>query len=252
MFEQLNYYFALLLTFLMSTTGSLGVAIIVFTVGLKALLFPITLNSLKAAYKMRLLQPEIKKIQEKFKKDPQGLQKAQMKLYADNNLNPLAGCLPQILQLVILVLLYQGLIAFFKLEEFGGVVIERSLLWLDLSKPDQFYILPILATVSQFALSYLMMGTPIGDKKNTSKSKNKESKKEIEKKTDKASEAPDMSSIMQKQMLYFMPLITGFISLSFPSGLVLYWVISTVVSAIQQVYANKVAAQEQLAIVIRK
>ena len=144
MMENFNYYFSLLLAYLSQMTGNLGLGITVFTVGLKMLLFPLTLNSLKAARKMRLLQPELTKLQKAHKGDAQGLQKAQLKLYQDNKINPLAGCLPQILQLVLLIVLYRGLIHFFSLTQIGGYVINPSFLWLNLGKPDGLYVLPIL------------------------------------------------------------------------------------------------------------
>lgn len=229
-----NYYFSLLLAFFSQITGNLGLGITLFTIILRVVLFPLTLSSLKAARKMRLLQPELTKLQKLHKGDASGLQKAQLKLYQDNKINPLAGCLPQILQLVLLIVLYQGLIHFFSLEQVGDYVINPSFLWMNLGKPDQFYILPILAGVSQFGLSLLMMG-PVGKT---------EKNKKIEKNKKDEAEGPDMASMMQKQMLYVMPVFSAFIALKLPSGLVLYWVVSTVVSAIQQLYANRSADRD--------
>ncbi len=247
MMENFNLYFSLLLAFLAQTTGNLGLGITLFTVVLRMLLFPLTLNSLKAARKMRLLQPELTKLQKTHKGDPQGLQKAQLKLYQDNKINPLAGCLPQILQLVLLILLYQGLIHFFSLTQVGGYTINPSFLWLNLGQPDNLFVLPILAGVTQFWLSYLMMGPTkkVEEKKEVNKKSAKNNKKEDE------SNGPDMASMMQKQMLYVMPVFSAFIALKLPSGLVLYWVVSTVVSALQQLYANK-KADENPVLVIKK
>ena len=242
-----NYYFSLLLAFLSQITGNLGLGITLFTIVLRMILFPLTLSSLKAARKMRLLQPELTKLQKLHKGDASGLQKAQLKLYQDNKINPLAGCLPQILQLVLLIVLYQGLIHFFSLEQVGGYIINPSFLWMNLGKPDQFYILPILAGVSQFGLSLLMMG-PIS--KQTAVIKNEKNKK-VEKNKKDESEGPDMASMMQKQMLYVMPIFSAFIALKLPSGLVLYWVVSTVVSAIQQLYANRAADKDASTLIKR-
>ncbi|MCA9372577.1 membrane protein insertase YidC [Candidatus Woesebacteria bacterium] len=233
MLDQFYFYFSLLLAYLTQLTGSLGGGIIIFTVALRMLLFPLTLSSLKAAGKMRLLQPELKKIQKKFKDSPKELQQAQMALYQENKINPLAGCLPQILQLVLLIILYRGLLHFFGLEQVAGITINPHFLWLNLSQADPYYVLPILAGLSQFGLSWLMMGTA------------KKSEPKKEEKKDPA-EGSDMASMMQKQMLYIMPIFSAFIALRLPSGLVLYWVISTAVSAVQQLYANKLVAKEDL------
>ena len=240
MMENFNFYFSLLLAYLSQLTGNLGLGITVFTVGSRMLLFPLTLNSLKAARKMRLVQPELSKLQKIHKGDAQGLQKAQLKLYQDNKINPLAGCIPQILQLVLLILLYQGLIHFFSLDQVGGYVINPSFLWLNLGEPDQFFILPVLAGLSQFGLSLLMMGPTKKEDKKIEKPK-LNSKKNSKDDSKKEQEGPDLSSMMQKQMLYVMPFFSAFIALKLPSGLVLYWVVSTAVSALQQLYANKKA-----------
>lgn len=233
MIDQFYYYFSILLAFLTEATGSLGLGITLFTIGLRMLLFPLTLNSLKAAQKMRLLQPELSKLQKKHKDDPQTLQKAQLKLYQDNKINPLAGCLPQIIQLVFLIILYRGLLHFFSLTEIAGYTINPNFLWLNLSQPDQFYILPILAGVSQFGLSLLMVG--ISKKQKTAEQKKINDKKG----DDKSSDGLDMGSMMQKQMLYVMPLFSALIALKLPSGLVLYWVVSTMVSMAQQLFVNR-------------
>lgn len=233
MIDQFYYYFSILLAFLTEATGSLGLGITLFTIGLRMLLFPLTLNSLKAAQKMRLLQPELSKLQKKHKDDPQTLQKAQLKLYQDNKINPLAGCLPQIIQLVFLIILYRGLLHFFSLTEIAGYTINPSFLWLNLSQPDQFYILPILAGVSQFGLSLLMVG--ISKKQKTAEQKKTNGKKG----DDKSNDGLGMGSMMQKQMLYVMPLFSALIALKLPSGLVLYWVVSTVVSMAQQLFVNR-------------
>ena len=92
---------------LVQITGSLGLAIIALTVALKLLLLPLTLPSLKAAEAMRLLQPEIEKLKRQFGKDKTGLQAAQLALFKEHKINPAAGCLPQIFQMGIFIVLYQ-------------------------------------------------------------------------------------------------------------------------------------------------
>ena len=97
--------FQQLLMFLVETTGSLGYAIIVFTFLTRSALLPITIPSLKSTKKMQKLQPELKKLTKKHGKDRQALQKAQMELYKKYNVNPLSGCIPQLAQLGVLILL---------------------------------------------------------------------------------------------------------------------------------------------------
>lgn len=238
----LNTYFTLILSQLTLVTGSLGLAIIVFTILLRLLLYPLTLTSLRAARKMQLLQPEIAALQKKYKKDPKALQQAQLALYKEKNINPLAGCLPQILQIGLLILLYQAFLHFFKVIDSGEIVISTTFLWMDLSKPDPLHILPILAGATQFVLSKLMMS----QQPAKSVEKSKKSKKQQE---EDAPGITEMAQSMQKQMMYILPIMSGVISLTLPSGLVLYWVVSTVMSIFQQIHANKTSAPSSPAVV---
>lgn len=238
----LNTYFTLILSQLTLVTGSLGLAIIVFTILLRLLLYPLTLTSLRAARKMQLLQPEIAALQKKYKKDPKALQQAQLALYKEKNINPLAGCLPQILQIGLLILLYQAFLHFFKVIDSGEIVISTTFLWMDLSKPDPLYILPILAGATQFVLSKLMMS----QQPAKSVEKSKKSKKQQE---EDAPGITEMAQSMQKQMMYILPIMSGVISLTLPSGLVLYWVVSTVMSIFQQIHANKTSTPSSPAVV---
>jgi YidC/Oxa1 family membrane protein insertase len=222
------------LAFLYDLTGNLGVAILVFTFLVRSILLPITIPTLKTSQKMKDLQPELKKLKDIHGKDKTALQKAQTDLYKKYNINPLAGCIPQLVQLGLLILLYQALISFLKLTEIHGVQIDPQFFWLDLTKPDQLYIFPILAAISQLFLSLLIMPpTETPDLvSNTSK------KKKIVVENKKEENMADMAASIQQQMLFVMPIMTGFIALSFPSGLALYWVATTVFSIGQQVHVS--------------
>ncbi len=215
-------------------TGSLGLAIIVFTIIIRSLLAPLSFKSLKAQKKVKELQPELEKLKKKHKNSKQDLQKAQMELYQKYNVNPLAGCLPQIVQIVLLIVLYRVLINFLGNPEINGVQIDPSFLWMDLGEPDTSFILPVLAAGSQFFLS--LMIAPGGEVKdivpNTSKSK------KVQKENEKEEDVAEMASTMQKQMLFIMPIMTGFIALRFPSGLALYWVATTLFSIVQQFFVS--------------
>jgi YidC/Oxa1 family membrane protein insertase len=212
-------------------TGNLGLSILLFTFIVRSLLLPLSLPAIQSQKKMKALQPELEELKKKHKNDKKNLQLAQMELYKKYNLNPLAGCLPQLFQIGILILLYQVLIEFVTKSEVHGVVLNPNFFWLDLAKTDPLYVLPILAGVTQLILSIMIL--PGGEVKDVipNDSKNKLVQKENAKEEDMA----NMAANMQKQMLFFMPIMTGFIALSFPAGVSLYWVATTVFSIGQQV-----------------
>ena len=218
------------LIFLYKMLGqSLGLAIIFLTFLIRGLLVPVTLPATRSAQKMAQIKPQLDALKKKHGKNPKQLQKEQLKLYQQHKLNPAAGCLPQIVQLLFLIALFQVLNGFITNGGSAGLEIKTRFLWLDLAKPDPLYILPILAGLSQMAFSFLM-------KKQTAvlgpADKKKESKKDEE----------GMAEIMQKQMMFMMPLMTVVIALRFPSGLALYWVVTTLFSLGQQYYLAKPGA----------
>lgn len=230
----LTTQFTQFLVFLYSIFGDLGVTIIIFTIIVRSFLIPLTLPSIKAQKKMKDLKPELDKLKKKHKNDKKSLQQAQVNLYKKYNVNPIAGCLPQLVQFGVLIVLYRTLISFLGNGHFDGLIIDSSFLWLNLSEPDTSYILPVLAGASQMVLS--LMIAPGGEVRDIipNKSKNKKIKKANEKEEDMA----EMASSMQQQMLFIMPIMTGFIAARFPSGLALYWVITTIFSIGQQFYVS--------------
>jgi len=213
-------------------------------------LIPLTLPGMKAANKMKELAPKIDKLKKKYKDDKQGFAKAQMELYRQFGVNPAAGCLPQIVQIIILIALYQSFQTVLKTNGEEVIValnetlypvlkfpLDTSLnlkfLYLNLSKPDIFKIsgfpsLPgiflLLAAASQFFSSKLMMPA--------AKSKEKMAKKTPQK-------SDDFASAFQTQSLYLFPLMTIFIGYTFPSGLVLYWMTFSAFTLIQQMLVKK-------------
>lgn len=226
----INALFALYRVF-----GNMGVAIVFLTVFIRVCLIPLTAPSLKAQKRMAELGPEIERLKKKYSGDKQGFAKAQMELYRQKGVNPAAGCLPMIVQFVILIALYQAFIQVLrpngvevitKLNELLYPIMRLSpetqinlhFLYLDLVKPDIIKVaslpLPgiflILAALAQFLSSKMMY--PVSRVVQ-------EEARQTKEKTD------DMVAMMQKQMLYFFPLMTIFIGYAFPSGLVLYWFI---------------------------
>lgn len=238
MLAPINSALTSLLLFLYQLLGSnLGLAIISLTLIIRSVLVPITLPSLKSAKKMQELKPAIDRLKKKYK-DPKKLQQAQLQLYKQNKVNPASGCLPQIVQIIILISLYRVLMDFIGQDFFNGIKINLDFLWLNLSQPDPYYILPVVAGFSQLLYSLLMQTGTITEAKNP-KSKAKKQKEE-----DKL----EMAQSIQKQMVYTMPLMTTIIALKFPSGLALYWSISTIFSFIQQLILSGPGGLQRLAV----
>lgn len=214
------------LVFLYHLLGdSFGLALIALTVGLRAVLVPFTIPSIKSQKKLLELQPEIQALKKKHA-DKKELQKAQLELYKSHGVNPGAGCLPQILQIVILIALYRVFLNFLNGGNIDGKGVNMNFLWLNLGKPDPFFALPLLAGLSQLVYSLMLRpGTehPHPSEALVAKKEKKEEKDEM-----------GMAQEIQNQMLFMMPIMTTVISLRFPSGLALYWVISTVFSLGQQ------------------
>ena len=196
-----------------------GLAILALTLLIRSALIPLSMPSLKTAKKMQELKPHLDKLKEKHGNDKQKYAQAQMDLYKEHGVNPMAGCLPQILQIVVLIAMYNVFMNFINSGKIDGQAVNMSFLWLNLAKPDRLYILPVLAGLSQLMLSFMMAPAT-----NTSAVPTIEGKKKDE----------DATESMQKQMLFMMPLMTVVISLNFPSGLALYWVATTVFSIAQQ------------------
>ncbi len=216
-----------ILVWLNNLTGSLGLAIIIFTILFRGILLIFTYKSLISMKKIQGLSGEVADLRQKYKDDPKALQLAQMELYKKHNVNPLSGCLPQLLQLVMLIFIYQALIGLIGTE---GIA-NTQFLWLDLTTPDPLYIIPILAALSQLFLS--IMTLPGGEKRDLVPNNSK--KKSIQELNKKENNSAQMAATMQKQMLFLLPIMTGFIALSLPSGLGLYWIVSTLFSIVQQV-----------------
>ena len=227
--------------------ANFGLSIIVLTMIIRGLLIPLTLPSMRAAQKMKELAPEIGKLKKKYGSDRQQLAKAQMELYRQHGANPAAGCLPQIVQLIILIALYQAFrgvlrvdgdvierlnqVLYPSLKLAEGTVINTHFAYLDLAKPDVFRLpglafpLPGLflmaAALIQFLSSKMMQPAVSRAQKEAAKTEGK---------------VDDMATSMQSQMLYLFPLMTIFIGYSFPSGLILYWFIFSLFTAIQQYF----------------
>ncbi len=216
--------------------GDFGIAIIVATILLKLALFPLSQKQIESQRKMQEIQPKIKELQKKHAGDREQQSRAMMEFYKENKINPLSGCLPLVLQLVVLIAIYRVL---FNISHAGFVVSPEDLYsfvsnpgdirrlfigMLDLSKPSM-----LLAATTAVAQYYQMK--MIMDRK-----KDEKNLQEKPKDTKKSDEAPDFNQIMTKQMLYIGPGLTLFFGITFPSGLALYWFVSTLFMIVQQHY----------------
>ncbi|SEH29659.1 MULTISPECIES: YidC/Oxa1 family membrane protein insertase [unclassified Selenomonas] len=176
---------------------SYGYAIILLTIIVKFLLYPLTVKQVKSMKAMQELSPKLKKLQEKYKDNPQVMQQKVAALYKDAGVNPLAGCLPLLVQMPILMGMYYSL---YNLEYPSADAAQ--FLWLpSLSEADPYYILPILNVLTTFY---------------------------------QTRQTSDTSNPQMRIMMLVMPLFIGFISLNFPSGLVLYWVVMNLCQILQQ------------------
>lgn len=188
-----------------SWTGNWGLAIILLTLIIRALLWPVAQKSQESMIRMSKLSPKIQELQAKYKDNPQELQQQTMALYKEHNINPL-GCLPLFLQMPVFFALYRTIYVT------GGLYNAEFVLWIhDLSAPDPYFILPIL-TVVLFVLQQLV--TP-----------------------------QSVKSTQQKVMLYSLPVVFGIMMLFLPSGLCLYMVVSTGFSILQGVYTRRKLAR---------
>jgi len=214
--------------------GDLGLSIILFTFLTRLVLVPLSFNSLKSQAKMKKIQPKLKEMERNHVGSKEELNKLRMEFYKTHNVNPLSGCLPQVVQIGLLIVLYQVLMKFFKNPDIAGIPIQTQFLWMNLSQPDPKYILPILAGASQFIMS--LMIAPGAETPDIIP--NKSTNKKVQQANQKEESSAQMAAMMQKQMIFVMPVMTGFIALGFPSGLALYWIATTVFSIVQQYFIS--------------
>ena len=225
--------------------GSLGLSIIALTIVIKVLIWPFMTAQLRSTRKMADLKPHIDKLKEKHKGDNQKFSQAQMALFKEHGVNPVAGCLPALIQIPVFLALYQVIFAFFDVKSGLARINDLSysfvsdlqkmpspnFLGIDLShKPSDFgqygwalLLIPVVTAALQFVQSKMMAPSPV--RKYPSDSPIEKKEKDTKR---------DASTAMQSQMLYLMPLMIGFFSYSFPIGLALYWNTFTIFGIIQQ------------------
>ena len=216
-----EYFHAVIVSMGVSDIGlSYVLAIFVFTLIIRILILPFNIKAAKSTRGMQKIQPEIKKVQEKYKSNPEKMNQEVMKLYKDNNVSMAGGCLPTLLPLPILMALYW---VFMGINLPNGEV--ASFLWIkDVFAPDPYYILPVLAALSTYLPSYLMT-------KATPQQEN-------------GMNMGTMNLVMAGMM--------GFMALNFKSILVLYWIIGNIIQMIQTYFLNYRPAMKETQVIENK
>jgi YidC/Oxa1 family membrane protein insertase len=206
-------------------------------------MYPLTATQINASHQMMKIQPLMNKLKEKYKKDPKRLQQEQMALFKEHGVNPVAGCLPSLIQIVILVFgFYPVILKIVNLKPKDTISTINHIVYFDPIKLTHVWdtnffgvplgatpaslmssmaviaiLIPVITATLQFIQTKMMMA-------------NTPAQKEIKTKPD----SPDFSQVFQKQMLYMVPFIIGFVSFQFAIGLSLYWNTFTIFGIIQQ------------------
>jgi len=230
-------------------------ALTVFTVFTRILMLPLNLRQQRSMVKTQEMQPQIKAIQQKYKDNPQKMQEEFQKI-GYNPAESLSGCLPLLATMPILFGLFQVLRlvlgstpqTLFELTQrvYPGIdltnllPIKSNFLWLNLGQPDPLYILPILVFVTMFVQTKFT--SPSSPKKDDNKNNKKGGKDQQD----------DPSAAMTQSMQYTMPIMFGFFSLSFQSGLSIYFVLSNLIGIAQGLYTRRIMEAEKVALAQEK
>ena len=205
---SLNYFHGL--------TGNYGWAILILTLIIKILFWPLAQKSYKSMNQLKKLQPMMTKIREKYKDDRQKMNEEMMRLYKTYKVNPAGGCLPILVQIPVFIALYQGLMGAVELRHAAFIYYLpfTDIIWLaDLSAKDPFYITPVIMGATMFLQQKM---------------------------------APAPGDPLQAKIMLFLPLVFIFIFISFPAGLVLYWLTNNVLSIGQQWWVLRNAGNKPL------
>lgn len=237
MFAAISYAFTLVcyqpllnllvLVYNYAPWNDIGITIIVITLIIKLILYPFSKKTIEAQKAMNVLQPKVDTLKVKYKDNKEEQAKEMMKLYKEHKINPLSSCLPLLIQLPFLIAIYSvfstglqngSLDLLYPFIANPGHINSLAFGFLDMAKPQ--ILLAVLAGGAQFWQTKMMMA-------KRPEIKAPESKDE------------DMAAIMSKQMLYMMPIMTVVIGWGLPSGLVFYWLLLTVFTALQQLITLK-------------
>jgi YidC/Oxa1 family membrane protein insertase len=197
-FDFLAKPFLVALNFLKKYLWNYGIAIVVLTIIIKILFYPLTKHSMKSMKEMQRINPQMKALKEKYKDDKNKMNKELMELYKRYKVNPISGCLPMILQLPVFVALYEVFYVAIELRH------APFYLWIhDLAAADPYYVTPVLMGITMFIHQKM---------------------------------TPSMMDPLQAKIMLMMPIVLTFVFLKFPAGLVLYWLTNNILSIIQQYF----------------
>jgi YidC/Oxa1 family membrane protein insertase len=218
MFHSLEQFILSLLQILYQLTQSYGWSIVILTALIKLVFYPLTKKQFSSMKKMKELQPALKEIQTRNKQNPQQLQKEMMELYRKHKVNPLAGCLPLLVQMPFLIGLFLALNGqtFKEIIQTPGV--QASFLWMtDISKPDPLNLLALVGLGSLFKLSILPILVAVSTYL-----------------TQKMMSGSGADPQTEKMLSIFIPGMMFFVSVNLPSGVLIYWVVSNFATVLQQ------------------
>ncbi|NOZ25899.1 MAG: membrane protein insertase YidC [Nitrospirae bacterium] len=186
--------------------GNYGWSIALLTILVRIPFIPLINKGQRSMKKLQALQPKMNEIRQKYKKDPQKMQREMMELYKKYKVNPMSGCLPMLIQIPVFFALYKVLLVAIELRR------APFIFWIqDLSEKDPYYILPIIMGITMFIQQKM---------------------------------TPTTMESQQQKIMNYLPVIFTFLFLNFPSGLVLYWLVSNLLSILQQYFVNRKVASE--------
>lgn len=177
--------------------GEYALAILAVTIIIRLIVLPLTLKSYRSNKEMQKLQPEMKALKEKYKDDPKKQQEETIRLFQTHGVNPMAGCFPMLVQMPILIALYNAIV-------WNQEIRDHNFLWMDLGDKDPFYILPVIAAITTWIQQKMMMTT-------------------------------QQNNPMQALMFIF-PVMIFIMSMSFPAALPLYWIYGNIFTIVQSYF----------------
>jgi YidC/Oxa1 family membrane protein insertase len=205
-----------LLQFLHGFVGNWGWAIVLLTIIIKGVFYPLNATAARSMAKMKVVAPRLKALQEQYANDRQGLQVKMMEIYKEEKINPLGGCLPILVQIPVFIALYWVLLAAVELRQAPWIG------WIkDLSAADPWYVLPVVYAVTAWLQVKLTPQTPGMDP-------------------------------MQQKLLQYMPIAFSVMFIFFPAGLVLYWLVNNVLTILQQWHVNRMLEKEAALVAARR
>ena len=200
---------------LSEVTGNYGIGIILLTVLIRVIILPLTIKQEKSMKKMREIQPEIDKLREKHKDNPQEMQIKMQEIYKKNQVNPLAGCLPLFVQMCIFITLFRVL------NNANSIPNDATFLWFNLKQPDALVKLPFTGVFSAINI-FPLLNTVVTFFQQKMMSAGTQD-----------------SNPQMKTMLYTLPLVILVMTYNMPSGVSLYWFTSSLLAVIQQFFIMK-------------